>query len=118
MNFNFIPYRLNADLSHFKEDVEYICSDNGVDLYKVKKVLIKPILGISVSDVNLYFFEGSLITVYIHLAENPEYLSQVKEVLENCLKSQGKSFKTESGMIAGWNTNTEFLSLINDRKHL
>ncbi|MEI2755801.1 MAG: hypothetical protein V9F46_05010 [Chitinophagaceae bacterium] len=85
MNFDFLPYQLNADISDFKGNVEYISSDNGVDLYKAKDGFIKALLGFPVTMVNLYFFEGSLITVYCHLENSEGSFERLKEKIEGIL---------------------------------
>ncbi len=113
MKFNFIPYRLNANIAEFKDGIQYLATDNGIDLYKVKsKTTIFDMLA---SDINLYFFEGNLITVYIHLATKAENLSQVRQMLESRIKEAGKAFKIDSGEVIGWESASEFLGLVNDK---
>lgn len=112
MNFDFIPYQLNADISYFKDNVEYISSDNGVDLYRAKDGFIEALLGFPVIMVNLYFFEGSLITAYIQLAETSEHLHKVKEVLEIATVGKAKSLESDSGIVYYWHSNSQFLGLL------
>ena len=113
MKFNFIPYRLNADRAELKDEIKYLATDNGIDLYKAK--LKTAILGILVTGVNFYFFEDSLISVYIHLASKSEEFSQVRQILEGRNKEEGKAFKIDSGDVIGWESTKEFLGLVNDK---
>lgn len=116
MNFDFLPYQLNADISDFKGNIQYISSDNGVDLYKAKDGFTKQILGFPVSMANLYFFEGSLITVYIHLGENPEHIEQVSKTLELSITRQGKPLKLDSGTGYIWKGERATLAIIQDKR--
>ena len=116
MDFNFIPYKLNTDISYFKDNIQYISSDNGVDLYIERNMRNPSILGLRVTIINLYFLEGSLITVYIHLGENPENIEEVKEILETEIKTQGRAIKTNSVMVYGWTEQNEFLGLLKDTR--
>lgn len=113
MKFDFISYRLNADLADFKNAIQYLATDNGIDLYKVKSKTT--IFDMPVSDINLYFFEGNLITVYIHLATEAENLYQVRQLLESRIKEAGEAFKIDSGEVIGWESASEFLGLVNDK---
>lgn len=112
MNFEFLPYQLNADLCDFKGNVEYISSDNGVDLYRAKDGFIKALLGFPVIMVNLYFFEGNLITAYIQLEEKVEHLHKVKEVLVKTTLEKAKILETDSGFVYYWHSNNQFLGLL------
>lgn len=112
MKFNFIPYRLNADRAELKDEIKYLATDNGIDLYKAKPKTT--ILGILVSDINLYFFEGNLITVYIHLAAKAEDVSHVRQILESRIKEEGKAFKIDSADVIGWENESQFLGLVYD----
>lgn len=114
MNFNFLPYQLNADISDFKGNVEYISSDNGVDLYKAKDGFIKALLGFPVIMVNLYFFEGSLITAYIHLEDNPENIELASTTLEKSITKPGKSLKLDFGNGYYWKAENSTLALLQD----
>lgn len=116
MNFEFLPYRLNADISDFKHNIEYISSDNGVDLYRGKEGFMKLLLGLRVSVVNLYFFEGNLITAYIHLGENPDSIEQVSKTLEHSIKRPGKALKLRYGNGYSWKAETSTLALIQDMR--
>ena len=116
MNFGFLPYSLNADLSHFQGQIQYISSENGVDLYKVREELKKPILGIPVIDINFYFFEGSLITVYSHLGEFVCHLDKVIETIEKVILEYSKILKTHSSHVYYWQNKTQFLGLMVQRK--
>ena len=120
MNFNFIPFTLNADLSHFQAQIQYISSENGVDLYKARQGLKKPILGILVSEVNLYFFEGSLITVYIHLKEKQFNISQIKYILEKVFNTKAMILSNDSGIVYYWKDESFYLGLLpmKDRNYL
>ena len=113
MKFNFIPYRLNIDRAELKDEIKYLATDNGIDLYKAKPKTT--ILGIVVTGFNLYFFEGNLITVYIHLAAKAEDYSQVRLILESRIKEEGKAFKVDSVEVIGWEKETEFLGLVYDK---
>ncbi len=112
MDFDFMPYRLNADISDFKDNIKYISSDNGVDLYKARKGLIKPIIDFQVVDTNLYFFEGSLITVYIQLSEKADNIIKVKEALDKALFKNSKIIEIDSGLLYYWQSNSYFLGLL------
>lgn len=112
MSFNFIPFKLNDDLSQYKDQIKYISSDNGVELYKVRNGLKIEILGILVSDVNLYFFEGNLITIYIHLNESPDHIERVKEIFEKEIKTKERALKIESGLLYCWTSENSFLGLL------
>lgn len=112
MNFDFIPYQLNADISDFKGNVEFISSYNGVDLYRAKDGFIKALLGFSVKLANLYFFEGSLITAYIQLGEASGQLHNVKTGLEETISVRAKIVETDSGFIYYWQRKSQFLGLL------
>lgn len=112
MNFDFLPYQLNADISDFKDNLEYISSDNGVDLYRAKDGFIKALLGFPVTMANLYFFEGSLITSYIQLAETIEQQHKVREVLGKASAGKTKTLESASGIVYYWQTNSQFLGLL------
>ncbi|MEQ1796581.1 MAG: hypothetical protein ABL872_01445 [Lacibacter sp.] len=111
MNFNFIPFKLNAELNQYKQQIKYISADNGVELYKVRDGLKIEILGILVSDVNLYFFEASLITVYIHLNERPDNIERIREIFEKEIGSKGRTDKTDSNIVCNWVSENDFLGL-------
>jgi len=114
MNFDFLPYQLNADICDFKNNVEYISSDNGVDLYRAKDGFIKALLGFPVTMVNLYFFEGNLITVYIRLEENPEYIELVSKTFEPSITRPGKALKLDFGNGYYWKAENSTLALLQD----
>lgn len=111
MNFDFIPYQLNADIRDFKDNVEYISSDNGVDLYRAKYGFIKALLGFPVTTVNLYFFEGSLITAYIQIGETKEHLQKLIKELEKTTFEKAKLLETDSGFVYYWQNDRQFLGL-------
>lgn len=113
MKFKFIPYHLNADIAELKQMIQYLVTENGIDLYKSK--LNTDIFGILVSDINLYFFEGSLITVYIHLASKSENFMHVRQILESRIKEEGRAFKSDSADVIGWENTNEFLGLVYDK---
>lgn len=115
MNFNFMPLKLNTDIAYFKDTIDYFGSDNGIDLYKVKNSLKVPLMGLGVTDVNLYFFEANLITVYIHLVSKSMDLGHVRQTLENRIKEQGKALKIDSTVVIGWESTNEFLGLVHDK---
>jgi hypothetical protein len=112
MNFEFIQYKLNADISYFKDNIQYISSDNGVDLYRAKEGFIRLLLGLPVSVTNLYFFEGSLITVYIQLGQVAEDLNNVKELLVEAIEVPYKHLNDESGIVYYWQDESQFLGLL------
>lgn len=109
MNFDFIPYQLNADISSFKNNIQYISSDNGVDLYKAKDGFIKPLLGFPVTMANLYFFEGSLITVYCHLKNTGGSYERLKGKIEGLLIKTGVPFSDDEN--SGFIWKSEYLVL-------
>lgn len=112
MNFDFIPYQLNADISDFKDNVEYISSDNGVDLYRSKDGLIKHILGFPVTMANLYFFEGSLITVYCHLENIDDGFERLKGKIESLLNKTGFPFSYEDNLGFSWKSEYRVLAIV------
>ena len=118
MNFNFIPYKLNADISYFENNLQYISSDNSVDFYRAKGRFMKQLLGFPVSVANLYFFEGNLITVYIQLGGETENLNKVREALLKAIEVQFKSLKDESATIYYWQNDSQFLGLLQQDKKL
>lgn len=109
MNFDFLPYQLNADISDFKTNVGYIGSDNGVDLYRAKDEFITPLLGFPVTMANLYFFQGSLITVYCHLVNTEGILERLKREIEVLLNMTGSPFSDNDN--SGFLWKSEFLVL-------
>lgn len=115
MNFDFIPLTLNSDIADFMGSIEYLATDNGVDLYKARKELKMPILGIQISGCNLYFFEGSLITVYFHLTIKPDAVEQVRQNLESRTIEEGKTLNIDLGEVIGWENETEFFGIVNDK---
>jgi|GEM_PF-2383073 len=112
MNFDFIPYRLNADIGYFKGNIQYISSDNGVDLYRAKDGFMKLLLGFTVTVANLYFFEGSLITVYIRLTEHGQSINEVKRAMEGAILMDAKTLFTDTGLMYYWQDNKQLLGLI------
>lgn len=112
MNFDFIPYKLNSDIGDFKNNIQYISSDNGVDLYTAKEGFIELLLGFPVSVTNLYFFEGGLITVYIHLGQVVEDLNKVKETLIKAIEVDYTHLNNESGSVYYWQDESQFLGLL------
>ncbi len=109
MNFDFLPYQLNADISDFKDNVEYISSDNGVDLYRAKDGFINQILGFRVTMANLYFFEGSLITVYCHLENSEGSFERLKGKIEGILNKAATPFSDNDN--SGFSWDSEYLVL-------
>lgn len=116
MNFDFILCKLNAEISDFKGNVEYISSDNGVELYRAKEGFISHHLSFPVIRINLYFFEGNLITAYIHLGENPDSIEQFSKVLEHAIKSQGRALKLSYRKGYVWKAESSILALIQDMR--
>lgn len=112
MNFDFIPYQLNADISDFKTNVEYISSDNGVDLYRAKDGFIKALLGFPVSSANLYFFEGNLITVYCHLENINDGFERLKGKIESLLNKTGVPFSDEDNLGFSWKSEYRVLAIV------
>jgi hypothetical protein len=112
MNLNFIPYKLNADISDFNGNMEYISSDNGIDYYRTKESFMSQLLGFSVSVVNLYFFEGTLISVYIQIGEMPDKLHKLKVELEKALEKDAKYLKTITEVIHYWQGQDHFIGLL------
>jgi hypothetical protein len=117
MNFDFIPYKLNIDINNFKGQIQYISSDNGVDLYRAEKAFKMPLKGITLSNINLYFLDGNLITVYIHIVENTEDLREVIKTLESLIEISVKALRVDSGMVHFWCNEYEFLGVIEDRRY-
>jgi len=116
MNSDFIPFKLNSDLKDLRHNLEYICSDNGIDVYKESQDLTRDVFGFPVNVVNLYFFEGSLITVYMHLTDNPEVYFQLYKILETSMKPHGMPLKLDCGSGYKWKCKTSTLTLIRDMK--
>lgn len=113
MNFDFIPFQLNSDIASFKGQIDFISSNNGVELYKVRMSCIEPILGFKVSKVNLYFFEGNLVTVYIRLLGNIESIQKIIAVLNTTILKTGKTIETTSDRVHYWQGRSQFLGLLN-----
>ncbi len=112
MKFDFIPFRFNANIADFKDEILYIATDNGVDLYKSKDEVRVLIPGILFSVANLYFFEVCLITVYIHLTSKSGDFGAVSHILANTIKEAGKVIKSENLEITSWSNNSEYLGLV------
>ena len=108
----FMPFKLNADMLHFKDQIQYLSSDNGVDLYKAKEGFKTHLLGFAVSKINLYFFEGSLITIYIRFHKNAGDLSKLKSSLEKVIQKQAKLIETDTGYVHYWQIDDQFLGLM------
>ena len=115
MNFDFISYQLNADISDFKNNIQYIGSDNGVSLYKAKEGFIKFLLSFSVSVTNLYFFEGNLITVYLRLTEQVNNMENVARALSKAVLMNASKRVTDTGLMYFWQDSSQFLGLMQDR---
>ncbi len=109
MNFEFLPYKLYADISDFKDNMEYISSDNGIDLYRARDGFTKALMGFQVKTVNLYFFEGTLITVYCHLDNTEVILERLKRKIEVLLNMTGSPFSDNDN--SGFLWKSEFLVL-------
>lgn len=112
MNFDFLPYQLHADISDFKDIMEYISSDNGVDLYMARDGFIKPLLDFPVTMANLYFFEGSLITAYVQFGETNEKLNKIIVALEKTTLEKARFLETDSGHVYYWQSSSQFLGLL------
>jgi hypothetical protein len=115
MNFDFIPYQLNADISDFKGNIQYISSDNGIDLYRAKDGFVKSILDFPVTIVNLYFFEGSLITVYCHLENIEGRFERLKGKIECLLDKTGFPFSDDENSGFIWKSEYLVLSIVMGR---
>src|SRR5690242_2010338 len=96
ITFDFMPYQLNADISDFKNSIQYISSDNGVSLYKAKEGFIWFLLSFPVSVANLYFFEGNLITVYLRLTEQVNSMEEVARASSGIILMDAKSMITDT----------------------
>ena len=116
MNFEFIPFRLNADLADYKELIDYISSENGIDIYKARDKLPSLISGITVRNANLYFNDGSLITVYLYLIQRHNNILLVLSDIENFIQKKGYHFDIKQKQIYGWANEGEFLALIFDEE--
>ena len=116
MNFEFIPFRLNADLADYKELIDYISSENGIDIYKARDKLPFPIPGLTVRNTNLYFNDGSLITVYIYLVQRHNNIQLDLLDIENFIQKKGYHFNIKQKQIYGWANEGEFLALIFDEE--
>lgn len=119
MPFSFIPFKLNADIQLYQNKIQYISSDNGVDFYKAKEGFINHLLGFPVFKVSLYFFEGSLITVYLRFHEDAGNLIKVRNSLEKVILKQAEVMETDSGFVHYWQINDQFLGLLmQDNKNI
>jgi len=112
MNFEFIPFRLNADLRDYKDLLDYISTENGIDIYKARDELPTQIPGVTVSKANLYFYQCSLVTVYIYLVHHSNGLLPVLAKIENLIQKNGYKFDVQSKQVYGWANEGEFLALI------
>ncbi len=113
MNLEFIPFKLNADLADYKDSIEYISSDNGIDIYKARDKVPLLITGITVRNANLYFNDGSLITLYLYLVQTSNNLHHVLSDIENFIQKKGYHFQyTEQKQVYGWANEGVFLALI------
>lgn len=114
MDFGFLPYQLNTDLSDLRDNIEYLSSENGVDLYKAKDEFIKPVLAFPVTMISLYFFEGSLITTYIHLGVDSGQFFKVRAVLDSNILIKSDRMVYDSGDFYYWQSKEQVISLIID----
>lgn len=112
MDFGFLPFQLNADLSDFSDNIEYLSSDNGVDLYKINIGNKETILGFPSNLINLYFFEGSLVTVYYHLEETQSSFERLKKSLEGILIKPGTPFMMEDAYGVFWTSQVYVLAVV------
>lgn len=118
MNFNFIPFQLESDLASFKGQIEFVSSEHGVELYRVGNAFIKPLLGFHVTLVNLYFFEGNLVTVYLHLAAQSLNMNLIKESIENTLGMKGETVLDSKIKGYKWEDMSNILVLVESSKEL
>ena len=118
MNFDFIPFQLNSDLVSFQGQIEYVSSEHGVELYKVRKAFIKPLLGFNIISVNLYFFEGNLVTVYLHLAAQSWNMNLIKGSIESTLGIKGESVLDSKIKGYKWCDASNILVLVQGSKEL
>lgn len=117
MDFNFIPYNLNEDISDFYiNDIEFIDTENGVDLYKAREGLEVDILGLKLRIINFYFYRRKLITIYFHLAECKENITDSVLVFEKVIGRAAEIIELDSGLSFLWKNETEVFGLVKDEK--
>lgn len=116
MNFDFIRFRLNESIDYFKDQITYVSTDNGIDLYSVDpsgtQILF---LGLSIAKINLYFYEHRLITLYIHLAPDPGGLTRVLKALEEEVGQLAKALEISTGKVYRWDKGWEIFGLVTDK---
>lgn len=118
MIFDFIPFKLNSDIANYKGQIEYVSSEHGVELYKLRKAFIKPLLGFHITSVNLYFFEGNLVTVYLHLAAQSLNMNLIKESIESTLGIKGEAVLDSKIKGYKWSDVINILVLVDGSKEL
>ena len=116
MNFDFIPFRLNRGIHYFKDQITYISTDNGIDLYDADPTDTHILfLGLSIRKINLYFYEQRLITLYIHLVPEPGGQTRVLKALEDEVGQAPKLLEIPTGRVYRWVKGQEVLGLMTDK---
>ncbi len=108
-------FRLNADLSDFNKEIFYVSTDNGVDLYVTTYTNRIDIAGLKVININLYFYDGSLITLYFLLDECKGRFDQVRKILEMKIQRKGKKIQREHTAAYKWDNSREVLVILIDK---
>jgi hypothetical protein len=70
-----------------------------------------PVLNIALNEINLYFYENRLITVYIHLFDDLTD-TDVLAVIQHQLQAPPVSVETDSGKVWGWANQNSFLGIV------
>lgn len=115
MEFRFIPYSLNEDISSFAGVIQWVGEDNGVELYRIKNEAVNPMLGLKVINIHLYFFETNLITVYFYMDYKSSDINRLLQILESTVKQEAKKVNSGKGVAYCWINQTESLGLLNNR---
>lgn len=73
MNFNFLHIKLNTLKSHYKDNLKYINTDNGVMLYEQITLEKAKLFGYEFKSISLFFFELLICAGYRLHINNDEY---------------------------------------------
>jgi len=115
MKLNFIPFTLNENISEFKGQIQFVETDNGVDLYGAINPLNEFLKGIPVLSINLYFYQDRLITVYLNIDDSLKNQEKVIRIVEQALGRAKIFLNSQFQIKQGWEDDNKVLYIIRDQ---
>ena len=114
MKLNFIPFTLNENISEFKGQIQFVETDNGVDLYGAINPLNEFLKGIPGLSINLYFYQDRLITVYLNIDDSLKNQEKVIRIVEQALGRAKIFLNSQFQIKQGWEDDNKVLYIIRD----